>query len=325
MIIKDGKYVPKELGFKDTIGFSVHAEETRNALKRKGVTFTKNKDADIALHQCPSHVFKRIDRLPNALYTAFETENLPRNYITPLRDVDIIIAVSEFVRKVYSKYCENKIALCNLGVDTNLFKYKKRKGNKDNFMFLWIGAPNERKGWKLIQEVWKKYFTKYSNVTLYMKTTGRNKLESHGNCIMDSRWFTKKQMVELYHKADCFLFPSFGEGFGLPLAEAMSTGLPCIYTPYGGVLDFANIKNSFPVKYQMRDAKYHIKTKGAFADISSIRNRMLEVLEDNNKAIKKGKRASKDIKNNFTWDHTGTKMKIILETLLRENNGKFYR
>lgn len=324
MIIKDGKYVPEKLAVQDTIGFSIHAEETRKALIRKGCSFTKDNEADLVLHQCPSHIFKRINKLPNVLYTAYETEDLPEEYIKPLKDVDKIVTVSNFVKDVYKKYTDKEIDVCNLGVNTNVFKYKKR-ARKNVFRFLWIGAPNERKGWKLIQEVWKKYFLKYDNIQLYMKTTGRNKLESFGNAIMDSRFFTVDQMVELYHSADAFLFPSFGEGFGLPLAEAMSTGLPCVHTPYGGVLDFANKKNSYPVAFSMRPVKYKIDTKGAYADIESIKNRMVEILDDPKEAIRKGKKAAKIIKSDFTWDHTGSKMKTILKNLLKENHGKLYR
>jgi glycosyltransferase involved in cell wall biosynthesis len=34
--------------------------------------------------------------------------------------------------------------------------------------------------------------------------------------------------VELYSGADCFMFPSFSEGFGFPLLEAMACGAPVI-------------------------------------------------------------------------------------------------
>jgi exopolysaccharide biosynthesis WecB/TagA/CpsF family protein len=36
-----------------------------------------------------------------------------------------------------------------------------------------------------------------------------------------------EQLVSLYEKAACYVFPSFFEGFGLSLIEAMSCGLPC--------------------------------------------------------------------------------------------------
>ncbi len=37
-----------------------------------------------------------------------------------------------------------------------------------------------------------------------------------------------KEIIELYKNAQCFIFPSFYEGFGLPLLEAMSCGCPIV-------------------------------------------------------------------------------------------------
>ena len=45
-------------------------------------------------------------------------------------------------------------------------------------------------------------------------------------------------MRGLYKACDCFVLPHRGEGFGLPLAEAIATGLPVITTAFGGQWDF---------------------------------------------------------------------------------------
>ena len=41
----------------------------------------------------------------------------------------------------------------------------------------------------------------------------------------------------LYTAAEMFVFPSIYEGFGLPVAEAMATGLPVVATSADGVRD----------------------------------------------------------------------------------------
>jgi len=48
------------------------------------------------------------------------------------------------------------------------------------------------------------------------------------------------EMVNMYHSADLFLFPSKGEGWGLPLIEAIACGIPCITTCYSGQSEFLN-------------------------------------------------------------------------------------
>src|SRR6185295_2786220 len=47
-------------------------------------------------------------------------------------------------------------------------------------------------------------------------------------------------LARLYHEAHCFVLPTRGEGFGMPILEAMATGLPVIVTGYSGHLDFCN-------------------------------------------------------------------------------------
>jgi glycosyltransferase involved in cell wall biosynthesis len=36
------------------------------------------------------------------------------------------------------------------------------------------------------------------------------------------------RLAELYNAADCFAFPSFAEGFGLPVLEAQACGCPVV-------------------------------------------------------------------------------------------------
>lgn len=48
-----------------------------------------------------------------------------------------------------------------------------------------------------------------------------------------------EQLIELYSGAAAFAFPSAWEGFGLPLVEAMSVGLPCVVSQGGALAEIA--------------------------------------------------------------------------------------
>lgn len=48
---------------------------------------------------------------------------------------------------------------------------------------------------------------------------------------------TVSNLYDLYSKTDVFLFPSLVEGFGLPLVEAMSFGIPIIYSSKQPMID----------------------------------------------------------------------------------------
>ena len=62
------------------------------------------------------------------------------------------------------------------------------------------------------------------------------------------------EMARLYRSADVFLFPSRGEGWGLPLIEALACGVPCITTCHSGQSEFLKAIEGLylPVDFTLR-------------------------------------------------------------------------
>lgn len=66
-------------------------------------------------------------------------------------------------------------------------------------------------------------------------------------------------MRALYELADVLIAPSRGEGFGLPLAEAMLHRLPVITTGNGGQRDFCTPDTAWLIDYRYERARTHLK------------------------------------------------------------------
>lgn len=321
--VLEGKRYYLETAEGNTFGYAVHAEETKRAMTRAGVHFCAEGEVpNVVFHQCPAHVVYKIEKRVNILYTAYEALDLPPNYIEGAKKMDAIFCTSDFTTKAFRRAVKKEVPVftCSLGVDIETFSYIKRS-NSSQFVFLWVGAPNERKGWKLIQEAWKRGgFVSRQDCLLYMKTTGNE----HGsfvnlseNVVFDTRKMEKEHLADLYHAAHCFLYPSYGEGFGLTLSEAMATGLPCIFTPWGGVLDYADKKTGYPLKYKVVEINYGVKTTGAEADVDDMIIKMKEVMNNYHEAICRGKEASRIIQKDFTWENTGKKIKQLIKDTLK--------
>mmetsp|Transcript_12376 Transcript_12376/g.18773 ORF Transcript_12376/g.18773 Transcript_12376/m.18773 type:complete len:131 (-) Transcript_12376:30-422(-) len=64
---------------------------------------------------------------------------------------------------------------------------------------------------------------------------------------------TREEMRMLYWESNAFVLPTRGEGWCLPVAEAMSIGLPVIVTNYSGPTAYADNTNAFLVPLDDKD------------------------------------------------------------------------
>src|SRR6202034_3650135 len=60
-----------------------------------------------------------------------------------------------------------------------------------------------------------------------------------------NRELTDDELAGLYASCNCLVHPYRGEGFGLPIAEAMACGLPVIVAGSGAALDYCHKENAY--------------------------------------------------------------------------------
>lgn len=69
---------------------------------------------------------------------------------------------------------------------------------------------------------------------------------------------SEAELEQIYHHSTACVFPSRGEGFLLPAAEAMLKRKPVIATSFSGHMDFCKSQNFLPIDYRLIRSKSHV-------------------------------------------------------------------
>jgi len=126
---------------------------------------------------------------------------------------------------------------------------------KNTFNFIFVGEFIERKNIKALLIAFHSEFKNNEPVNLIIKTSKRDSDFVNNYCndikrglkirkkyrqeVILSGMLTFKDYVSLLKNSNCFVMPSRGEAFCIPLLEAMAVGVPSIYTSNIGVQDYA--------------------------------------------------------------------------------------
>ena len=142
---------------------------------------------------------------------------------------DLVLVPSTFVQKTIARFVDKKCAVAQYGVDTTFWQPPPDVRKDRAVRFLYAGQVSIRKGIPVLLESWKRADLKDAELNL----VGTWLLADEIRCALpkDVHWFdacSRQELLGHYQSADVFVFPSFFEGFGLVLLEAMASGLPAI-------------------------------------------------------------------------------------------------
>jgi glycosyltransferase involved in cell wall biosynthesis len=154
---------------------------------------------------------------------------------------DYIIANSTQTKEEAIKlgFDKRKIFVVNLGVNRRFFKNKsKKQKRKTNFVVGYLGSMMKRKN----LEFAIKAFNTLQDKKIQFDIWGKKEWEfEHLLKIIENKninfkgFAPEEKIVEVYDSFNIFIFPSFHEGFGLPILEAQARGLPVIIYKYGKI------------------------------------------------------------------------------------------
>lgn len=244
-------------------------------------------------------------------FTMWETTKLPPLWVASLNYyADTVLVPSEFCKKVFEESgVERPIYVVPLGIDLEQYKYYDRP-KRDDFKFLITGKMDDRKNWRAVVKAFIQEFDE-QDVKLIVKTRSGSGIKIDGDPRIQiiSEDYTGEEMADLYNSCDCFVYPSKGEGYGLPPREAMATGLPVIMTSYGPLIERVDPFTYYPVTISgMEDVDYPTKHlislenvdlgQWAVPDFEELKKMMRRVYNKKAEAKIIGKTAALSIKRN---------------------------
>lgn len=279
---------------------------------------------------------------------------IPKDWVVPMRDdVDEIWVPSNYNKKCFvdSGIPENKVYVIPNGVNTDLYKPDGEKmslATNKKLKLGFVGGTIWRKGIDILLEAYINTFTNIDDVTLIIKDHGANSfykgqtMSSYINELQQrpespeiiylNEDFSEDEMATLYRSIDCLVHPYRGEGFGMPITEAMACGKPVVVTNFGAALDFCDNENSFliPARIGHFEDKFvgDIETVSnpyvAIADKEALSSILMDIYNLPRFTLeKKGEEARKRIVKDFTWDIAIDKIINRLKFLHEKTNKTF--
>ena len=240
----------RDVGWIDRLFLSADLEQERY----KGMYRVPSKIGAVMSLPYDDHIHNH-QSVHKIVITQFETDHIPEKHIERVNFCHHLIVTSKYQPKIWKKSgCDIPISVMTPGVDTDYFAFKQRVPGHE-FRLLLLGAITERKNPFGAIRIFQAASGGDPNWRLTIKTRKTDavgqivKVASSDARIKVDVGDSHPDLVKnYYYTHDVLLWPSKGEGVGLPPLEAMSTGMELICSENSGMLDFVNEDHCYPVR-----------------------------------------------------------------------------
>lgn len=253
-------------------------------------------------------------------YTMYEGTGLPDGWGEHInRKAERLLVPSEWLVDVFRQHGVKKsipIHVVPGGVDVQEFPVIAVPAPEHRpYTFLAFGDRGTRKGMDAAWVAFYQAFGDDPDVRLVIK--GRpTSLAPFNLAISDRRvslWAEDvPSLREVFSQVDCFVFPTKGEGWGMPPREAAAMGLPVICTQWGGTADCEHW--AIPIRNcPMKPASLKGGGEWAFPDIDEIAAHMRWCYENRAEARQRGLEGAYWLRAHQTWEHSAQALMQLIE------------
>ena len=321
-----------------------HEDDTR--LLKLALRFnTKSDKTDIHVrHHWPPNL--KAPRLGHwVIIQPWEFGPLPKEWVEKFQvEVDECWVPSHYVKQCYveSGVDEARVFVIPNGINPKVFHPQVAPTpleTKKRFKFLFVGGTIHRKGIDILLKIYSETFTSDDDVTLIIKDFGGDafyqgqtiaeyikRLQTNKNApeiIYINQTLPENELVGLYTACDVLVHPYRGEGFGLPILEAMACGRSVIVTNGGAALDFCKPDYSLLVNAKKVIQSYNHVGNRELVDNAwffepepaDLAKKMLYAYQNPEKMQGLGQLAHLEAHNHWKWADTGKKIAERIDVL----------
>ena len=255
----------------------------------------------------------------------------PHGHAPWRRKSNLLVTATSLNKSVNaSRRCEQQSAAAQFFKFLSVFKWESRKGpdilfqsyfesftSTDHvslYLVSYIYGDNGRDPQKIMNEI-KKIFEEVHS----KKGSGARWPEDAPHVEVISDQLPELILASLYRSADCFVFPTRGEGWGLPIVQAMSMALPTIATNFSGNVDFLTSDNSYLIPIERLEVVPAGSPYGdglgkmwAAPSARKLSELMLHVFRNPKQALFVGQQARRDIVSQYSEEAVA---EIVLDRL----------
>lgn len=247
------------------LGYGRMGQEIEKCIRAKGITTVRDigemqrVPRVVLLNRLPMHAQEKYEGQHLTLFTMFETDMVPADYVENLHNFDQLIVPSRHNLEMFQKVHPN-VHYIPLGCDLDWWKpTERRKATQSRpFTVLTAGNGMHRKGFDLACEAFEK--ANIPGARLIVKCNPADETwelsRKYPNVVFLQEKISAEDERELYEQAHIYLSMSRGEGFGLQPLQAIHQALPTVASLSSGHLEFKELFAQVPT--EIEEANYGI-------------------------------------------------------------------